>query len=158
MSVGTRDPGAVGGGHHADAGKNVPIQAKLDLQARGVCEELTLGMLAQNDVEQYLYLQFLRQDFPPELAETIHARIEGNALFLADLDRYFRESGILAQEDETWVLARNYLARDKFADLLVAEVASSLGHPSAERVEQELIDLGLIDYCREAMNQHWIIS
>lgn len=41
-------------------------------------------------------------------------------------------------------------ARKTFADLLVAEVARSLGGATGERVERELDDLGLLGYCRPA--------
>jgi RNA polymerase sigma factor (sigma-70 family) len=39
-------------------------------------------------------------------------------------------------------------AREKFAQLLVEEVGQSLQSNDPERVEQELIDLGLFSYCR----------
>jgi RNA polymerase sigma-70 factor (ECF subfamily) len=41
-------------------------------------------------------------------------------------------------------------AREKFADLLLDEITQALEDPSAEEVEQELIDLGLLEYCRPA--------
>ena len=50
------------------------------------------------------------------------------------------------------------LARSKFADLLVAEVAGSLGNYTVERLEEELIELGLIGYCREALHLRWIVD
>ncbi len=50
------------------------------------------------------------------------------------------------------------LAREKFADLLVEEVACSLGDHSVEQLEQELIDLGLIGYCRDALDLRWIVG
>jgi RNA polymerase sigma factor (sigma-70 family) len=45
-------------------------------------------------------------------------------------------------------------ARQKFADLLLGEVAQSLDNPSSELLEQELIELGLLDYCRPALERH----
>jgi RNA polymerase sigma-70 factor (ECF subfamily) len=39
-------------------------------------------------------------------------------------------------------------ARQKFAELLIDEVAQSLQTDDADRVEQELLDLGLFSYCR----------
>ena len=42
-------------------------------------------------------------------------------------------------------------AREKFADLLIEEVAGSLGAADLEAVEQELIDLGLLTYCQDAL-------
>lgn len=44
-------------------------------------------------------------------------------------------------------------AREKFADQLLEEVARSLEDPSAEELEQELIDLGLLSYCRAALDR-----
>jgi len=42
-------------------------------------------------------------------------------------------------------------ARAQFADLLLEDVARSLGGPTDEELEQELIDLGLLPYCRSAL-------
>ena len=44
-------------------------------------------------------------------------------------------------------------ARERFADLLLDEVIQSLDHPDAERLEQELIDLALLEYCRPALER-----
>ena len=50
-----------------------------------------------------------------------------------------------------WVRKRLHVAREKFTDLLLDEVARSLEDPAAEDLEQELIDLGLHEYCRAAL-------
>jgi len=42
-------------------------------------------------------------------------------------------------------------ARAKFADLLVDEVARSLGTADPGKLEQELIELDLLDYCRPSL-------
>jgi RNA polymerase sigma-70 factor (ECF subfamily) len=44
-------------------------------------------------------------------------------------------------------------ARDKFAELLLHEVRQSLESPTPQRLEQELMDLGLYEYCRTALDQ-----
>ena len=44
-------------------------------------------------------------------------------------------------------------AREKFADLLLHEVARSLETDDPDRLEQELIDLGLLPYCRPALQR-----
>jgi RNA polymerase sigma-70 factor (ECF subfamily) len=44
-------------------------------------------------------------------------------------------------------------AREKFAELLLADVEESLEKPQRERLEQELIDLGLLSYCRSALDR-----
>jgi RNA polymerase sigma-70 factor (ECF subfamily) len=45
-------------------------------------------------------------------------------------------------------------AREKFAQLLIEEVERSLESNDQERVEQELLDLGLFSYCRGVWKQH----
>ena len=42
-------------------------------------------------------------------------------------------------------------AREKFADLLVDEVARSLGSADPGKLEQELVELDLLDYCRPSL-------
>jgi RNA polymerase sigma-70 factor (ECF subfamily) len=44
-------------------------------------------------------------------------------------------------------------AREKFADLLLEEVAHSLQGSTPELLEQELIDLGLLSYCQSALKR-----
>jgi RNA polymerase sigma-70 factor (ECF subfamily) len=44
-------------------------------------------------------------------------------------------------------------ARTRFADLLVAEVEHSLGEPTGDELEQELVELQLLDYCKSALQR-----
>jgi hypothetical protein len=44
-------------------------------------------------------------------------------------------------------------AREKFADRLLDEVTHSLDSPTAEGLEEELVELGLIDYCKPALER-----
>jgi RNA polymerase sigma-70 factor (ECF subfamily) len=44
-------------------------------------------------------------------------------------------------------------ARDRFADLLLDEIAHSLEAPTLEQVEEELAELNLLEYCRPALAQ-----
>src|SRR5581483_10567205 len=45
-------------------------------------------------------------------------------------------------------------AREKFTDLLVNEVLATLEQPTVEGLEQELIDLGLLEYCRPVLQRY----
>jgi RNA polymerase sigma-70 factor (ECF subfamily) len=45
-------------------------------------------------------------------------------------------------------------ARDRFAELLIDEVAQSLDQPTPEQVEQELAELRLLDYCRPILDRN----
>jgi RNA polymerase sigma-70 factor (ECF subfamily) len=52
-----------------------------------------------------------------------------------------------------WVRQTLKRARDKFTELLLDELSRSLDNPTRERLEQELIDLGLLSYCQGALDQ-----
>src|SRR5205823_1546490 len=52
-----------------------------------------------------------------------------------------------------WVHKHLHLARHKFTDLLVEEVARSLERPTAAELEEELLELGLLDRCRAALER-----
>jgi RNA polymerase sigma factor (sigma-70 family) len=45
-------------------------------------------------------------------------------------------------------------ARDRFVELLLEEVKGSLMSPTEEELEQELIDLGLMEYCKSLLQRH----
>jgi predicted ATPase len=79
---------------------------KLELQGRGVCREITLHFLRRKDVDRYLALAFAGHDFPEELAAVLHARTEGNPLFMVDLLCYLRDRGVIVLDDGRWTLAR----------------------------------------------------
>jgi RNA polymerase sigma-70 factor (ECF subfamily) len=44
-------------------------------------------------------------------------------------------------------------AREKYVDLVLDEVVQTLEAPTAERVEEELIDLGLLEFCRAGLER-----
>jgi RNA polymerase sigma-70 factor (ECF subfamily) len=50
-----------------------------------------------------------------------------------------------------WVRQTLHRAREKFAELLLEEITFSLADPTAEQIEQELVELELLDYCRHAL-------
>lgn len=52
-----------------------------------------------------------------------------------------------------WIRKRLHLAREKFTDFLLQEVEQSLDSPSAEELEQEVVDLGLMEYCRAGLKR-----
>ena len=79
---------------------------KLELQTRGLCHDLVLDFLSLSDVEQYLDLEFPNHDFPAELASIIHGKTEGNALFVSAMTHYLRDQGVIAIEQQRWMLAR----------------------------------------------------
>ena len=51
-----------------------------------------------------------------------------------------------------WVRKWLHVGRERFAELLMREVAGSLREPDIDAVEQELIDLELFQYCKPAID------
>jgi DNA-binding winged helix-turn-helix (wHTH) protein/predicted ATPase len=82
---------------------------KRELHIRGACREIEVEFLSTQDVERYIALEFLGNCFPREFAGLIHARTEGNPLFMVDLLRYLRDRKVIvkAEGDESWRLARS---------------------------------------------------
>src|SRR5262245_46581246 len=52
-----------------------------------------------------------------------------------------------------WVRKRLHQAREKFTDFLVEEVARTLESPHRDGLEQELLDVGLLEQCRAAVQR-----
>ena len=50
--------------------------------------------------------------------------------------------------DAGWVRQNLLRARERFVELILNEVSASLGSDDADRLDEELMDLGLWDYCR----------
>ncbi|HEX4951419.1 MAG TPA: AAA family ATPase, partial [Blastocatellia bacterium] len=80
------------------------LQIKPDLQARGSCRELLLEFLTEAEIAEYLALEFPGHHFPQELPKLIHAKTEGSPLFMADLVRYLRDHGVIANTSGAWKL------------------------------------------------------
>jgi predicted ATPase len=87
-------------------GKHPFGPVKLDLQGRGVCREIGLPFLSRDDFERYLGLAFSGHRFPEQLTAVLHARTEGNPLFMVDLLRYLRDRRVIVQEQGSWALVQ----------------------------------------------------
>jgi adenylate cyclase len=85
------------------------VGVKRDLQARSLCRDIEVEFLTSGDVERYIGLEFLGNCFPLEFSELIHARTEGNPLFMVDLLRYLRDRKVVVKTngDQQWRLARS---------------------------------------------------
>ncbi|MFL6417424.1 MAG: ATP-binding protein [Bryobacteraceae bacterium] len=82
------------------------LEAKLELQTRGLCTELALGSLQREDIENYIDSEFPGNEFPAEFAAAVARRTEGSPLFLADLLRDLRGANLISNEPGAWVLGR----------------------------------------------------
>src|SRR3989454_1447709 len=79
-------------------------QVKLDLQAAGRCQELSLELLGQAAVADYLRERFAKNAFPPGLAQVINRRTEGNPLFMVSVVDDLVGRSLIAMGDERWDL------------------------------------------------------
>ena len=97
-------------------------------------------------------LEAFEQRTGQPLYTLLHFRVENLKLPVADMARQL--SGRLGQEPSAeWLYKHLHKARQKFADLLVAEVARTLDCPGVEEVGQELAELGLLQWCRPALDR-----
>ncbi len=60
--------------------------------------------------------------------------------------------------DSNWLRVNLHRARDLFVELLMKEVTASLKDPDPERVEQELMELGLYEHCRSSLKRRGYFS
>jgi RNA polymerase sigma-70 factor (ECF subfamily) len=86
----------------------------------------------------------------PASHELLHFRAKNPDLASADMARALggQFGRPLSAEGVRQGLHR---AREKFADLLLAEVSHSLEEPTAEALEEECAALGLLEYCKPAL-------
>ena len=82
----------------------------------------------------------LRTDFPDETSDELAARLSDKI-------------GKTARADQTRQQLRR--ARVRFAEFLVAEVMDGMEVASQERIEDELIQLGLYDQVKEFLPSVW---
>lgn len=76
----------------------------LELLARGRCRELSLELLGEVAITDYLHERFAGHAFPPELARVITRRTEGNPLFMVSVVDDLVARGLIVMRDGRWEL------------------------------------------------------
>lgn len=76
-------------------------QLRGELIARGHLHEIQVRLLGLDDVRDYVRSAFGEAEMPVELPAFVFRKTEGNPLFMTDLVRYVRESGIRADAGST---------------------------------------------------------
>jgi RNA polymerase sigma-70 factor (ECF subfamily) len=94
----------------------------------------------QHPHNNFALLVQLLLDYPDDDSEQLAARVSG-----------------LTGRPITAVAVRKQVsrARRKFAEFLLAEVRQTLAEPTPERLEEELIEIGLLVYVREFLPPDW---
>lgn len=82
------------------------VALERELEAHGRARELRLDFLTPDDVREYVTLTFGSAPFCAPLSRFIHAKTEGNPLFMADLARDLRDRGVIVRDGERWQLTR----------------------------------------------------
>lgn len=77
---------------------------KQELQWRRQCEDLPLGYLGQEAIDEYLTRRFARHEFPAAFAALLHERTEGNPFFMVNAVEYLQAEGVIAERDGRWRL------------------------------------------------------
>jgi predicted ATPase len=110
------------------------LPVALDLQARGVCQVLSLEFLTREDVDQYLALEFPDHRFPSQFASLIHTKTEGNPLFMTDVVRYLRDKQVIGERDGRWALVQT-----------VPEIETDLPASVRSMIQRKIAQLGDAD-------------
>jgi predicted ATPase len=87
------------------------IAIRSELQAHGVFDEMPLAFLQPRDIERYLALEYPGRAFPRGFAAMIHAKTEGNPLFMADLTRWIVARGVDREPSDLPESVRGMIAR-----------------------------------------------
>ncbi len=73
---------------------------------------------------------------------------------LNSADLAARLSALLGREVTVAAIRKRlFTARERFVDLLLDEVAQTVGDPDTSAIEEELIELGLLEYCRPGLQK-----
>src|SRR6266545_783524 len=102
---------------------------KHELHIHGQCAEVSLDFLSLTQVARYLVMRFPQHGFPNELTQMIHARTDGNPLFLVNVVESLVAQGWLKQCGERWEL------RGHLQDVEV-EMPESLRHIIEQQLER----------------------
>jgi predicted ATPase/DNA-binding winged helix-turn-helix (wHTH) protein len=84
---------------------NHPLKAvKQELLAKRQCEELPLDYLDEKAIAEYLSIRFPNNRFPPDFAEVINDRTEGNPLFMINAVDYLVAKSLIGEQGGAWEL------------------------------------------------------
>jgi predicted ATPase len=136
------------------------LRLRSDLLGRGAGTEIRLAPLGRKHIEQYLAIEHQSADYPPDYAEILHAKSDGNPLFLRELLRGRDEK---SDSIRHMIQARLDRLDDTHRQLLVtasvqgrefdSAVLAATMQMSSEDVEEALHELdelhGLIQRIRE---------
>jgi DNA-binding winged helix-turn-helix (wHTH) protein/predicted ATPase len=119
------------------------LRLQKDLQARGLCHELSLSFWSREDIENYFEHAFPGHKFSADFLSLIHHKTEGSPLFVVDLMRYLREQNGLVEDQGHWRLAEPTTA---IAGRLPASILSMIDRKieQLDEVERRVLDVACV--------------
>jgi DNA-binding winged helix-turn-helix (wHTH) protein/predicted ATPase len=122
MLIGTYRPGGVNGNGH-------PLRAvEKEVLRHRRAEQLSLSLLTDGAVGDYLRLRFPDSSLPDELAHLVYDRTEGNPLFMVEMANDLIAKGAITQVEKHWEIPRLESARlgtpESLRQLIEREIAT----------------------------------
>jgi RNA polymerase sigma-70 factor (ECF subfamily) len=144
--------------HHRKQKRNMPAlpdSSVEDTRAADPCEsdrEFLESWRAELLDRAWKALQKLQEETGQLFYAVLHFRAEHPDMRSAEM------SGRLSEQlgkpvNAAWVRQMLHRAREKFADLLLEETLQTLREPTVDQLEAELIDVGLLEYCKPALDK-----
>ena len=144
--------------HHRRRKRNKSVQADVDFAEPAIVdppnEEDDFTDVWRNGLLKRTWdaLEALEQRKGKPMFTVMHARVENPGMNSSQLaNRVSTQLGKNITTSNLRVMLHR--ARDEFAKLLLDEVAQTVDQPSRTVVEEELIELGLLEYCRPALDR-----
>jgi DNA-directed RNA polymerase specialized sigma24 family protein len=100
--------------------------------------------------QAWVTLEKVQERTGQPFAEVLRMRVACPDLRSAQLAEKLAE-GLGRPVNAGWVRLNLHRARAMFVESILGQVEQSLGTHSPERLEEELIELGLLEYCRSAL-------
>ena len=121
-----------------------PVRAlRLELQLHGLCGELPVEPLTENEIALYLATQAAGASPPAGLADLIYRHTEGNPLFMVTLLEHLSQRDLLSKADGAWRLhAPLHTIEFEVPETLREMIEARIARLSAE--EQSVLEVASI--------------
>lgn len=102
--------------------------AKEELEFHEHCLEIPLSYLSQASVSDYLSLRFLQTESLLSLAQLIHQKADGNALFMVNVVNFLIDGDLITQTNCGWVVNKDSKAMAKFVQSIPKNLRQMIEH------------------------------
>lgn len=122
----------------ADEHEHPLLQVLRDLTRYGLCQQMAMDWLCEQELREWIALQYPVNRFTPDFVQWLLQRTEGNALFVDETIKHLEESGaIFSAGDGTWELSESLAGADDLPDSIVSVIEQRLARLEM-RLHEEL--------------------